>query len=57
MSETTAVVAELVKNGMKEIKDFFGTPERPVTGPEMMAFWKSLTDEEKEYYKTADLGR
>lgn len=35
-----------------EIKAFFGTPERPVTAPEMTKFWQSLTDSDKEYYKT-----
>lgn len=47
---------EKPKNDVKTLKEFFGTPERPVNGPEMMAFWKSLSDEEKEYYKNADLG-
>ena len=36
---------------MKQIKEYFGCEGRPVSPNEMMQFWKSLTDEEKHYYK------
>jgi hypothetical protein len=45
-----------VTNSVKEIKDFFSTPEKPVNTTEMMQFWKSLSDDEKAYYQAADLG-
>lgn len=45
MSENTAV----------QLKKFFSTPEKPVSASEMSEFWKSLTDEEKAYYKASDL--
>ena len=45
----------MAENSVAEIKAYFGTPDRPVPAQEMMAFWKSLSDEEKEYYKTAEL--
>lgn len=38
-----------------DLKGFFGTEENPVTPKEMTEFWKSLTDEEKDYYKNAKL--
>lgn len=39
---------------MKHVRDYFneGTT-RPVTVTEFSTFWKSCTDEDKEYYKTA----
>jgi hypothetical protein len=42
-------------NSLKEIKEFFSTPEKPVGNTEMAQFWKSLTDDEKAYYKSAPL--
>lgn len=44
-----------VNNSVSELRDFFSIPGRPVTASEMMEFWKSLTDEEKNYYKTTPL--
>lgn len=38
-----------------DLKEFFSTSEKPVAAKEMMEFWKSLSDEEKEYYKNAEL--
>jgi hypothetical protein len=34
-----------------EMKNYFNCPGRPTSNPEMMEFWKSLTDEEKTFYK------
>lgn len=43
------------KNGPKELMAAFGCPGRPVGVPEYNAFWKSLSDNEKDYYRNADL--
>lgn len=43
------------ENTPKDLKEFFSTPEKAVKAAEFMDFWKSLSDEEKEYYKNADL--
>lgn len=45
----------MAENQVKDIKEFLSTPEKPIPTSEMMEFWKSLSPEEKEYYKTADL--
>jgi hypothetical protein len=42
-------------NSMTEIKAFLSTPERPVVGKEMIDFWSSLSDEEKEDFRVAEL--
>jgi hypothetical protein len=43
-------------NDMKALMHFFARPgEDKVPVKEFNAFWKSLTDAEKEYYKTAPL--
>lgn len=42
-------------NDMKAVRAFFSTPEKPVGLSEMSEFWRSLTPEDKEYYKNADL--
>lgn len=36
-----------------DLKEYFSTPEKPVSAKEMMEFWKSLSEEEKEYYRTS----
>lgn len=38
-------------NTLMTLMKFFG-----VTSKEMRDFWDTLTDEEKDYFKTADLG-
>jgi hypothetical protein len=43
------------KNTIKELMAAFGTLERPVSVTEYRDFWNSLTDAEKEYYKTAKI--
>ena len=45
----------MAANTIKELKDFFSTPEKPCSAAEFMEFWKPMTDEEREYYKNADL--
>lgn len=42
-------------NSVAELKVYFSTTEKPVPAKEMMEFWKSLSDEEKEYYHNAEL--
>jgi len=36
---------------LKEIIQYFGTPERPVTPVEFKRFWEELPDSEREFYK------
>lgn len=43
------------ENNIKDLKQFFSTEEKPVSLTEMQEFWKSLTEAEKNYYKTCDL--
>ena len=43
------------ENSMTDLKSFFSTDEKPCSTKEMMAFWKSLSPEEKSYYKSAPL--
>lgn len=45
----------MAENTVSQLKDYFSTTEKPVSAKEMMDFWSSLTLEEKEYYKTANL--
>lgn len=45
----------MAENTVKDLKDFFSTPERPVTSKEMVEFWRDMPDEEKDYYRKADL--
>lgn len=40
---------------VKELKDFFSTPEKPCSSSEIMDFWKSLSEEDKAYYKDLQL--
>lgn len=43
------------QNSLVDLKKFLSTPDRPVNTAEMTEFWQSLTDEEKEEFKSADL--
>lgn len=45
----------MAENSVSQLKDFFSTPEKPLNSNEMMDFWKSLSNEEKAYYKSVDL--
>jgi hypothetical protein len=38
---------------VKDLMQYFGTPDRPVTPGEFKSFWGSLSDVEKDYYKKA----
>jgi hypothetical protein len=42
-------------NTVKDLKDFFSTPEKPVDNKEMVTFWRSLSEDEKAYYQEAAL--
>lgn len=42
-------------NDTKTLIAFFSTEDRPVSASEFMAFWKSLTEEQKEYYRNAEI--
>lgn len=38
---------------MKDVKDYFSADTtRPVSSSEFSAFWKSIDDSDKDYYKT-----
>lgn len=39
------------------LKDFFSTPEKPVSNSEMMEYWKALSDEEKEFHRNMPLDK
>lgn len=43
------------QNTIKELMAAFGTLDRPVSVQEYREFWGSLSEEEKEYYKTAKI--
>jgi hypothetical protein len=43
------------ENSIVDLKQFLGTPERPVSSQEMSEFWKACTDEEKAEFKKAKL--
>lgn len=45
----------MAENSVAQLKDYFSTPEKPVAAREMMDFWNSCSDEEKAYYKSAEL--
>lgn len=43
------------KLSLTVLKQYLGTEERPVENSEFTEFWKSLTDEEKEEFKSTPL--
>lgn len=43
------------QNKLKDIREFFGTPERPVDASELVEFWESLTNEEKDEFRRSEL--
>lgn len=45
----------MAENSTKDLMEFFSTPERPVKAGEMMDCWKSMSDDEKAEWKSADL--
>jgi succinate dehydrogenase flavin-adding protein (antitoxin of CptAB toxin-antitoxin module) len=42
-------------NSVKALMAFFSTEEKKVSPKEMMDFWKSLSEEDREYYQNAAL--
>lgn len=44
------------ENSLPDLKKALGTEDRPVNNEEFVEFWKSLTDEEKDEFRKADLG-
>jgi len=45
----------MLGHSVADLKDWFGQGSRKVESKEMVEFWKSLTDEEKEEFKNAEL--
>ena len=46
---------EKTPNTTTMLVKYFSTPDRPVKLDEFRAFWTSLTDEDKQYFKTVNL--
>jgi len=44
-----------VAHTVAELKEWLGQGSRKVESKEMVDFWKSLSDEEKEEFKNAEL--
>lgn len=42
-------------NSVTDLKAFFSDGTRKVEATEMMEFWKSLSEEEKDYFRQAHL--
>lgn len=42
-------------NSITDLKTFFSTPEKPVSLQEIREFYRDLSEDEKDYYKNADL--
>jgi hypothetical protein len=46
------------ENSMRDIMNFLGSdPQHPLKDGEFGEFWRSLTDEEKDEFRRADLGK
>jgi hypothetical protein len=43
------------RNSINDIRKFLSTSENPLSMAEFTEFWKELTDEEKEEFKTTPL--
>lgn len=43
------------RNTLRQLIDYFGCEGRPCTPAEFKYFWESCTDEQKEYYKNAEI--
>lgn len=53
-----AKIAMGKENSLREIMDFLGSdPQHPLKDGEFSDFWKSLTDEERDEFRKADLGK
>lgn len=44
-----------IKNSVMDLIKYFGCVDRPVTPAEFKDFWQSLTEAEKDWYKTQPL--
>lgn len=46
----------MTENTVFDLKRYFSVPGKPpITNKEMSEWWKSLSDEDKEYYRTVKL--
>lgn len=45
----------MADNSVKDLREFFFTKDNPGSSSEMREFWQSLSEEEKDYYKSVDL--
>jgi hypothetical protein len=43
------------ENSLTALKKFFSTEDRPVSNLEFTEFWKSLSEEEKDEFRKAEL--
>jgi hypothetical protein len=43
------------ENSMADLRRYFATPEQQMPMDEFVEFWKSLTDAEKQEFRTAKL--
>jgi hypothetical protein len=43
-------------NSLMDLQIFFSTDEKPCVRGEVQAFWKSMDEQERMYYRFADLG-
>ena len=48
-------MGEKTENTLRELMDAFSCEGRQVSAAEFNVFWKSCTDEQKAYYKSASL--
>lgn len=46
---------EVKGNSAKDLMAFLSSPEKPIKVAEFSLFWKSLSEKEKEYYRSAPL--
>jgi hypothetical protein len=55
--ETKVTMGIVANNSMRDIMNFLGSdPQHPLKDGEFGEFWRSLTDEEKNEFRMADLG-
>jgi hypothetical protein len=56
--ETKVAMGISGENSMRDIMNFLGSdPQHPLKDGEFGEFWRSLTDEEKDEFRQADLGK
>lgn len=54
MTQPTAETTDR-RNGPKTLMAAFSCPDRPVNVAEYNEFWKSLSPEQKDYYRNVDI--